>query len=349
MISHANMTEVRISGKEVNELLTGPDLRDALQAKEIEAVYKYNIASQSRGGEVKAVHEMKGDFLKGGRPIGRSVTTSSNPDRDDDIVFSSGMLVTDAYKKNPIVLPMHQYREFPIGFTKQITQYKNHVTATWEWLTDQPLTQAAESYQLWVDHVLNAVSIGFVPKEWEWVEDRWGFDFIKWELLEHSIVTIPANPDAQRSLGAKAYVKLVGSKLIETSPIIRRSLEIALADGKTISVKLPEEMKDIAPETDDEPVLETAADVLATIPDTYRGEPNPKGEGIEPEKQEAQEPESERSFEQILIAYVSGTMDKEAVLAVVAARFNKLVEERDLYKKQLVNLSLSIIESKTEV
>ena len=337
---HMAMTEVRLSGKDVNELLSGPDLRDALKAKEVTALYKYDVAAQSRGGEVKEVHTVKGDFLTGMRPIGRSVITSSAIDRDDDIVFSSGMSLTDAYKKNPIVLPMHEYREFPIGFTKQITQFANHVTATWEWLTDQAPTKAAKYYQLWEARVLNAVSIGFIPKEWEWVEERWGFDITEWEMLEHSIVTIPANQDAQRSIGSKQYIKLIGSDLIETSPIVRRGLEIALADGKTVSVKLPEEMKVAAPEIDDETPL-----VAASSTELESKEVIPHETAVD----EPEEAQDVKSFEQLLMAYVSGAMDKEAVLAVLNARFSKLAEERDLYRLQLAEMSLAIIASKTEV
>jgi len=340
---HMNMTEVRLAGKDVNELLTGPDLRDALKAKEVDAVYKYDIVSQSRGGAIKEVHSMKGEFLTGTRPIGKSVITSATIDRDGDIVSTNGMIVTDAYKKNPIVLPMHQYREYPIGFTKQITQFANHATATWEWIVDQTATKADEYYHLWEAHVLNATSIGFVPQEFEWVEERWGIDFITWELLEHSIVTIPANPDAQRSIGSKQYIKLVGSKLIETSPIVRRGLEVALADGKMVSVKLPDEMKIDTSEIDDESILETAADAATGLLEAY---------GLKadiPAASDEQAEEGEKSFEQLLMAYVSGAMDEEAVLAVLNARFSKLVAERDLYRQQLAEMSLAIIESKTEV
>jgi len=153
---HTTMTEVHIAGQDANQLLSAGDLRDALQAKEVAAVYKYGNASQSRGGEVKEVHALSGDFLTGTRPVGQCLITSSVLDRDQDIVFSNGMIITAGYKDNPVVLPMHNYREFPVGFTKQVTQYDKHVTAKWEWLTDQPATMAADYYQLWEAHVLTS-------------------------------------------------------------------------------------------------------------------------------------------------------------------------------------------------
>jgi len=349
-ISQANMTEVRLAGKEVNTLLSGQDLRDALQGKEVDAIYKYSVADQSRGGEVKAIHTMKGEYLTGMRPIGKSVITSATIDRDKDIVFTSGMKLTDGYMKNPVVLPMHLYREFPIGFTKQITQYANHVTATWEWLTDQPLTKAAEYYQLWAAYVLNAVSIGFAPDEWEWNKGRSGLDFVTWELLEHSIVTIPANPDAQRSLGAKQYIKLVGEKLIEMSPIVRRGLEIALTDGTTVSVNLPDGMKNNVSKPDNENV--TADGTIEAKTEVLSDKANePVVE--EPEAVEAsvsvEETEGQKSFDEILLAYAAGVMEKSEVLGVLNKVFSVLEAERDLYKGQLVNMALSIIATKSEV
>ena len=57
---------------------------------------------------------------------------------------------------------------------------------------------------IWLDRCtrkeyLNAVSVGFNPSEWKWVDDEdrpWGIDYNKQELLEYSAVPVPANPEA---------------------------------------------------------------------------------------------------------------------------------------------------------
>ena len=350
---HTTMTEVQIAGQDANQLLSAGDLRDALQAREVAAIYKYGNASQSRGGEVKEVHTMDGDFLSGTRPVGQCVITSSVIDRDEDIVFSNGMIITEGYKNSPVVLPMHLYREFPIGFTKRLTQYEKHVAAVWEFLTDQPATMAADYYQLWKNHVLNAVSVGFVPKDWNWSEDRWGIDFVTWELLEHSIVTIPANPDAERSIGAKQYVKLIGEKLLEKSPIVRRSLEIALANGSTISVKLPESMKtasepevnaDVVEEVEAEPVVE---DVDKATPEPV-AEAGEAGEASEDSGKEKTTIPSD-VLSGILSAYETSATDKAETVDALKGLIKVVEEERDFYKEKLAELSISIIEGNTEV
>ncbi len=46
---------------------------------------------------------------------------------------------------------------------------------------------------------LNATSVGFLPTEWKFAEDagrRFGIDFLKQQLLEFSVVPVPANAEA---------------------------------------------------------------------------------------------------------------------------------------------------------
>lgn len=44
--------------------------------------------------------------------------------------------------------------------------------------------------------LLQAVSIGFKPIEWSYMDDSWGIRYTSWEMLELSLVGVPANPDA---------------------------------------------------------------------------------------------------------------------------------------------------------
>lgn len=346
---HNIVTEVLLEGKDARELLSAPDLRDALKGGEVNSIFKYGSVSQSRGGEIKEIHEFSGEFITGERPIGTCVITASTEDRDRDIVFSDGMIITEGYRKNPVVLPMHNYREFPIGFTKKISQYMKHVTAIWEWLTDQPDTQAAQYYRLWEAHVLNATSIGFIPTldGWKWVEDRFGFDFVEWELLEHSIVTIPSNPQAERSIsGAKQYRELVGEALIESSPIVRRSIELALSGGKTVSVKLPEIDKD-ASETDDE-----IADVEPEVDniDTESAVPDEgAADEVDETSQEEGEEAEEKSVPRLLSAFAAGVLTKDETASLIEQRIKEIEDERDIFRKSAAELSLSIIQSNSEV
>lgn len=44
--------------------------------------------------------------------------------------------------------------------------------------------------------LLQAVSIGFKPNEWSYMDESNGIRFTSWEMLELSLVGVPANPDA---------------------------------------------------------------------------------------------------------------------------------------------------------
>lgn len=44
--------------------------------------------------------------------------------------------------------------------------------------------------------LLQAVSIGFKPIEYSYMEDSYGIRYTEWEMLELSLVGVPANPDA---------------------------------------------------------------------------------------------------------------------------------------------------------
>ena len=55
------------------------------------------------------------------------------------------------------------------------------------------------------ERMLSATSVGFRPLKWQFSKDRergGGIDFIEQELLEFSIVTVPANSEATISLSA---------------------------------------------------------------------------------------------------------------------------------------------------
>ncbi len=61
-------------------------------------------------------------------------------------------------------------------------------------------------WNLAVAGVVKTCSVGFLPKEWVWVEDDdrpWGIDFKRQELLECSLVNVPANASAVQLAKAK--------------------------------------------------------------------------------------------------------------------------------------------------
>ncbi|GAN84045.1 HK97 family phage prohead protease [Novacetimonas hansenii] len=125
------------------------------------------------------------------------IITNDSMDRDNDIVDANGLDISN-YLKNPVVLWGHDSSELPIGKCVNIEQVDNGWQATVEFApSDYPYNGAkAESIRRSIkDGFLNAVSIGFIPLEWDFNEEG-GLNITKAELTEFSIVSIPSNRDA---------------------------------------------------------------------------------------------------------------------------------------------------------
>jgi HK97 family phage prohead protease len=122
----------------------------------------------------------------------RVIASDATVDRAGDVVEPSGCRLA-AFAKNPIVLANHN-PEHPIG-TAQANFQNNRVEAL---ITFAPrgLSKLADEWcGLAKAKILNAISIGFNPIEYEPI-GRGGTRFTEWELLELSIVSVPANPNA---------------------------------------------------------------------------------------------------------------------------------------------------------
>ena len=130
-------------------------------------------------------------------------------DRDGDILRASGVDFSN-YMKNPVFLSFHNSREFPLGKVTKFWVEGNEVKAivyfpTLEELSTDPNNASEKAklvdftYHCYKTGMLNAVSVGFIPKDWMEIREdgRWvGNDITKWELLEFSAVAVPANQDA---------------------------------------------------------------------------------------------------------------------------------------------------------
>ncbi len=321
-------TEIKIRGLNEHVALSGAALKDAFAKGDVEAVFKYdNAIRDDPGGIAKDVLTFTGEFLKEGRPTSTAVITSAVEDRDGDTVHTDGMIVSESYRKHPIVMPMHMYREFPIGFTEKLTQYKNHAVAKWQWLTDEPDTDGQKFYGLWKNHVLNCVSIGFVPKRWEPKKDSWSYDFLAWELLEHSVVNIPANPDALRTDGVKEYLRAAGEMIFSGPSSLLKSMFEAAEHEKTYPVGI-----DLTKEHEpDEKAVEPAASA------------NEAGSTVDGKQAVYDTPEK------ILVAFEAGIISKAEASGHIDALIVPLKADLAKVQRDLAVMSLRVISKKSEV
>jgi len=146
-----------------------------------------------------------------------AIVTTEVVDRDGDVMIAQGMNSKN-YEANPILLGMHDDRKIPIGKCVSIRRKAGHVEMDFE-LTPRPANHVGE----WEPEMygaaiafgsLKGVSIRFNPlaggvrRANQADVQKYGEDclqvYSKWELLEVSCVSIPANQEALIYAVAKA-------------------------------------------------------------------------------------------------------------------------------------------------
>lgn len=142
-------------------------------------------------------------------------------DRQGDIVVAAGVKLEN-YLKNPVVLFGHNYysAEAVVGRALEVEPIPGKgVRARWQFAPANVSEDADQIRRLWAGGFLNATSIGFMPvgepvrRTNAEGESDGGFIFPEWELLEFSIVPVPANQEALR-----LALKAMGGKPPEPAP-----------------------------------------------------------------------------------------------------------------------------------
>ncbi len=140
------------------------------------------------------------------------VGTSEAKDRDNDIIMLSGWDLKN-YKKNPVFLWAHNYHAVPLAKTTRIikTEEPKQLIHTIKYPTLGLNPFADMILGLYNEKIMNASSVGFIPRKSERLEkekdERWaGTRFLKQEMLELSGVPVPSNPEAlQNAIGNKSF------------------------------------------------------------------------------------------------------------------------------------------------
>lgn len=125
------------------------------------------------------------------------IVSTATPDRYGDIVEVKGIDLTQ-YRANPVVLWMHKHAS-PIARCVAIAVVNGRLEATAQFPAEGEDEESDRIYRKIKSGIVNAVSIGFMPGEWSWIEDKgnkFGRRFITSEMLEWSFVGVPANAEA---------------------------------------------------------------------------------------------------------------------------------------------------------
>jgi HK97 family phage prohead protease len=191
---------------------------------------------------------------------GRILISTADVDRDRDRVIPTGVS-TENYRKNPVVQWGHNYQDpwSTIGKTTKLDVSPEGITAEFE------LRPAANEQDpqnvvrlLWEGGWIKAASIGFIPNAAKTkANDLGGSDFGESELLEWSLVPIPANQSAL-ALAVKAFgMKAEGDEPQDEpeAPAASKGPDCRQAD-----------------ESEDECVARKLAEILEEAPDTPEDE-----------------------------------------------------------------------------
>lgn len=165
------------------------------------------------------------------------VASSEAVDRYGDVVMASAWDLKN-FKKNPIALWLHSGAN-PIGVWENVRVEGGKLLA--RLVMAKPGTSSVIDMLrgLIEQRILRSVSVGFLPKKWEDLDPenpRAGRRYTKAELLEISVVTIPANPEAlavAKSLGMTPELQSALFLPSESAGSIHKSINRPTAERST--------------------------------------------------------------------------------------------------------------------
>jgi HK97 family phage prohead protease len=127
-------------------------------------------------------------------------------DRAGDTINPQGWDLT-GFNKNPVALWAHDSYSPPIGRASNIiVEEGTRLMGDIAFVDAETYAFADTIFKLTQGGYINAVSVGFVPKDYEWSDEdgrEWGIDFKQQELLEISVVPVPCNANALVEARAK--------------------------------------------------------------------------------------------------------------------------------------------------
>lgn len=198
---------------------------------------------------------------RGNYPVTMS---SSIQDRHGEIVIQNFLI--DNYLKNPVVVDSHQYDSIEriVGKTVNLSQGTGNLEGEIKF-TEEENGKKAE--RLVEGGFINAVSIGFIPLEFSKEDHR---IITKSELLELSLVSVPANPEAlikdlkeEDVTKVKEILQKEGRVLSETN---RKDIESAIEYlNKVINKSEKQSTEEPKEKNEDKPVETPIETVEATV------------------------------------------------------------------------------------
>lgn len=269
--------------------------------------------------------EFKGVVDKENKILAGVVGSSGAIDRHGESLNPMGWKLEN-YTKNPVILFGHDYKSLPIGKAVKVWIEDGKLMFTIKF-ADTPMGN--EVFRLFEEEMLNAFSVGFIPLKWDETGD---FTFAEMELLELSVVTVPANPEA---LAKVKSVEEMIAKEVETTG--EKAEEPEEQPEETVTLKMSE-LREVIKVAISETIATVKEETPAPIepaeqPAEQQGDEMPEGnpEGETP-GEEAEQPEEEKGLTDETLSLLKGMReglrksDKELGLAL--QKLNSLVEQK---------------------
>ena len=150
--------------------------------------------------EVVGEAEAKNSGADDHQRVLRFTISDESVDRDNDTVSVEGWNLKN-YKQNPVVLWAHDYSELPLGKSLSVRRSGDALVSVAEFAPRDLSEKADTVFRMLKAGYLRATSVGFIPTEYKESDDPerkawYGYDFLKQDLLEYSVVPVPSNPNA---------------------------------------------------------------------------------------------------------------------------------------------------------
>lgn len=215
------------------------------------------------------------------------VVSTPEVDRYGTIIVPSGIDYT-AYLSNPIVLAQHDSDQWPIGRCLGFAMNGENLEAT---IQIECITEEGKKLTKLINAgYVKAVSVGIIPTEYEdqTIDGQKVTVYTKSELVEFSVVSVPANRQALLKKSIKTLIQDSINKYKKETRMLTPEIEAKIQDELLPAIKeaLVTEVINLgfSPEEADASANAFLANGAAAMLQTLKGEPAP----VEP--QVAQEP-----------------------------------------------------------
>lgn len=194
---------------------------------------RLTVLCDGRSGLRAGLH-VEARTIEGADPVMDFIATDETVDRYNEVIQLAGWQL-DNYRMNPVVVDSHDYSSIAriLGNSPEVEIKDGRMRNRVRFALDNPL--GAMAYKMAKAGFIKSQSVGFIPMEWTRGKGKDEPDrtFTKQELLEISLVAIPANPGATIGAAIKsgALIKSDVSAVIEALKAICNGMETRAGDA----------------------------------------------------------------------------------------------------------------------